>query len=421
MIIRGEPMSFLKSFKPKYLQLSVFLAATLFSQMISATQMGTQWLGLGSGSTLIISLDPPLPRAGEAFTIKVTGVWKHHCIAVYEDFDVRLKEQYIYLDSSPIYDIPGCVNSSPLPGYEWEPTPFTRSVVIPNSAWESIDEKKPLNVRVSLLPSWLMPHDWWRQFDLNWGLHEIPPQIGSGHWISDQRPFQGINVEQQGDTVLLYRLAYSTSDGEPSWLMGNASFHGDVTHGVTHHVSWLNPTGEYDRETRDDVQPIEDDMSFTKGSFAIGVAGVNQIYVAFGVNRRAQTYKRYVFRSADNQLPVVIPDMAGRWDLYAFDNKTLEASYPVEFRASSRTEKGLGWYPFKSIDDQWLMNCWANLDGVGTCILTNEDLGITMSYDLVDFNGNYAKAPLVHSSVEQAAQTGILLRAGFHLPVLDFQ
>ena len=203
--------------------------------------------------------------------------------------------------------------------------------------------------------------------------------------------------------------------------VGNASFHGDVTHGVLHHVSWLNPKREYDREARDRVQPIEDEMSFNRSLFGIDVEGVNQIHVAFGVNASAQTYKRYVFRSADNQLPVVIPDMAGRWNLYAFDNQTLEASYPVEFRATSRTEKGLGWYPFKSIDDQWLMNCWANLDGVGTCILTNEDLGITMSYDLVDFNGNYAKAPLLTSDTDETTQTGILLRAGFHLPVLDFQ
>jgi hypothetical protein len=177
-------------------------------------------------------------------------------------------------------------------------------------------------------------------------------------------------------------------------------------------VSWLNPSSD---------QPKEDEMSFTEGSFGIEAVGVNQIKVFFRYWSNIQTYKRYVFRLDDNQLPVVIPNMAGRWNLYAFDNQTLEASYPVEFRASSRTEKGLGWYPFKSIDDQWLMNCWANVDGVGTCILTNEDLGITMSYDLVDFNGNYAKAPLDNSNTEGITQTGILIRAGFHLPVLDLQ
>ena len=255
-------------------------------------------------------------------------------------------------------------------------------------------------------------YSFYRELDLSWGLHEIPPQIGSGHWISDERPFQGLNVEQQGDTVLVYDLAYRDDKGEPSWLMGHARFYGDVTHGVTHHVSWLNPSSD---------QPKEDEMSFTEGSFGIEAVGVNQIKVFFRYWSNIQTYKRYVFRLDDNQLPVVIPNMAGRWNLYAFDNQTLEASYPVEFRASSRTEKGLGWYPFKSIDDQWLMNCWANVDGVGTCILTNEDLGITMSYDLVDFNGNYAKAPLDNSNTEGITQTGILIRAGFHLPVLDLQ
>ncbi len=67
------------------------------------------------------------------------------------------------------------------------------------------------------------------------------------------------------------------------------------------------------------------------------------------------------------------------------------------------------------------MDCWVNSDGVGICNLINEDLGITMDYDLLDFNGNYAKAPLVYSNTEGITQTGILLRAGFHLPVLDLQ
>ena len=405
-------MSFFKSFKPKYLQLSVFLAATLFSQMISATEMSLQASFMGSGSTLIISLDPPLPRRGEPFTIKATGIWINRCIAEYEDFEVRLSDRRIFLDSTPTYEVPGCRSISPQPEVGYGPTPFTRSVVIPSSAWEFIDEKKPLTVGLTLLPSMFFPHYWVREFDLSWGLHEIPPQIGQGHWISDQRPFQGLNVEQQSDTVLVYKLDYGRYDGQPTWLMGHAEFHGDITHGVASHVSWLNPSSD---------QPKEDEMSFTPGSFGIAVEGVNQIKVDFGVTFKYITYKRYVFRLADNQLPVVIPDMVGQWNIYAFDDQNLEASFLIEFRAATKSEKGLGWYRFKSIDDQWVLDCWANLDGVGTCNLTNEDLGITMSYDLLDFNGNYAKAPLLTSNTDETTQTGILLRTGFHLPVLDFQ
>ena len=398
-------MSFLQCFKPKYLQLSVFLTATLFSQIISATQMDLQWTFLSRGSTAFISLDPPLPRRGEPFTIEIAGTWNSCWIDRYEKVDVSFSGQYIDVRTSYSQDV--CLEG---PG-PTAPTPFTRSVVVPGSAWEDIDEKKPLRVGFSVWTGLITFYAWSREFDLSWGLHEIPPQIGSGHWISDERPFQGLNVEQQGDTVLVYDLAYRGDNGQPRWLMGHARFYGDVTHGVTHHVSWLNPSSD---------QPKEDEMSFTEGSFGIEAVGVNQIKV-FSRYWWYTTYKRYVFRLDDNQLPVVIPNMAGQWNLYAFDNQNLEASFLIEFRAATKSDKGLGWYRFKSLDDQWVLDCWANLNGVGTCILTNEGLGITMSYDLLDFNGNYAKVPLLTSNTDETTQTGILLRAGFHLPVLDFQ
>jgi len=398
-------MSFLKSLKPKYLQLSVFLTATLFSQIISATQMDLQWTFASQGSTAFISLDPPLPRRGEPFTIEISGTWNSCWIDRYEDVDVSFHGQYINVRTFYSQDV--CLDE--ISG----PTPFTRSVAVPGSAWEDIDEKKPLRVGFSVWYPFVDAYNWSREFDLSWGLHEIPPQIGQGHWISDERPFQGLNVEQQGDTVLVYDLTYRGDDGEPSWLMGHARFYGDVTHGVTHHVSWLNPSYN--------DQPKEDEMSFTEGSFGIEVVDVNQIKVFFKYPYDTLTYKRYVFRLDDNQLPVVVPNMAGKWNLYAFDNQNLEASFLIEFRAATRSDRGLGWYRFESLDDQWVLECWVNLDGVGTCILTNEDLGITMSYTLLDFNGNYANAPLLTTKPEETTQTGILLRAGFHLPVLDFQ
>ena len=404
-------MSVFKCFNPKYFQLSVFLAATLFSQIISATELSLQWTDSFKGSTAYISLDPPLPRRGEPFTIEIAGTWNSCWIDRYENVRVSFSGQYIDVRTS--YSQNACLD-------ETGPTPFTRSVVVPSSAWEDIDDKKPLRVGFSVWTGLITFYAWEREFDLSWGLHEIPPQISKGHWISDQRPFQGLNIEQQGDTVLLYKLGYNRDDGEPSWLMGNARFHGDVTHGVMHHVSWLNPTGENDRETRDRVQPIEDEMSFSRSLFGIDVEGVNRIKVFFfPISQTKITYKRYAFRLADNQLPVVIPDMVGKWNLYAFDNQILEESFLVEFRAATKTENGL--YRIKSIDDQWVLDCRANFDGVGNCDLANESLGKTMSYDLLDFNGNYATAPLATLNTVETTRSGILLRAGFHLPVLDFQ
>ena len=402
----------LSLFKPNHFQLFIFLATILFSQVVSATQMGHQWTGTYTGSTVIISLNPALPRVGESFTIVVSGTWRNPCIDWSEDVELRVSGQTINITSWRNYDSLDC-------GGEDEPKPFTRSIVIPSSAWDSLDDKRNFEVRLNLAHALNVFHFWHRSFDLSWGLHEIPPQIGQGHWISDQRPFQGLNIEQQGDTVIVYELGYRGDDGEPSWLMGDARFHGDVTHGVTYYVRWLNPTDEWDDETRYFIQPKEDEMSFTKNSFGIEVEGVNRIKAFLHIPTVVKTYKRYVFRLADNQLPVVVPDMAGQWNLFAFDNQNLEASFLIEFRAATKSEKGEGWYRFNSIDDQWVLDCWANFDGVGSCNLINEDSGITMDYDLLDFNGNYAKAPFVNSNSIEPTLTGILLRGGFHLPVLD--
>jgi hypothetical protein len=403
-------MGMFNCFMPKYLQLSVLLAATLFSQMVSATKMEFQDTYYAAGSTLIISLVPALPLRGQPFTIEVSGTWKNRCIGWFAILEVDSIGQVIKV-SSPR------VSSGLVCGDEYEPTPFTRSVVVPSSAWENIDDKSPLEVQLRLSTGFLNnDHFWRREFDLSWGLHEIPPQIGQGHWISDQRPFHGINVEQQGDTVLAYELAYHGGDGQPRWIMGHASFHGDATHGAANHVSWLNPSWN---NSWPDEWPKENEMSFTKSSFGIEVLGVNRVRVFFENWYDNPIYKRYAFRLADNQLPVFIPDMVGKWNLYAFDNQNLEASFLVEFRAANKIENG--WYRFKSIDDHWFLDCQANSSGEGNCNLTNEGLGITMGYDLLDFNGNYAKAPLLTSNTVETTQTGILLRAGFHLPVLDFQ
>ena len=135
-------MNVFKCFNPKYFQLSVFLAATLFNQGISATELGFQFTGISLGSTVTISLDPPLPRKGEPFTIEVSGTWANTCIAKLADLDVDLWgldgnyqrddgiEQFIKVRANTFS---GCED-------EYEPTPFTRSAVIPSSAWEHIDE-----------------------------------------------------------------------------------------------------------------------------------------------------------------------------------------------------------------------------------------------------------------------------------------
>ena len=68
-------------FAAKHTQLITFLAAILFCQLSLATEMGGQWTYLMSGSTFFISLNPPLPRRNEPFTIVVSGTGRNSCFS----------------------------------------------------------------------------------------------------------------------------------------------------------------------------------------------------------------------------------------------------------------------------------------------------------------------------------------------------
>jgi hypothetical protein len=120
--------------------------------------------------------------------------------------------------------------------------------------------------------------------------------------------------------------------------------------------------------------------------------------------------------------------MSGIWNLYGFNGQMLEQSHSVTFNAG--TKIGNDEYHFTSVGEEWLLECQINLNGEGDCTLTNDILGLTMNYylyqtppdpNLDNFNGNYAKAPLVNSNSIGPDQVGILLKSGLNLPVLDFQ
>jgi hypothetical protein len=184
------------------------------------------------------------------------------------------------------------------------------------------------------------------------------------------------------------------------------------------------------------VQPERQEILFDATSAAISVRGVNRISAYIGLHDLdgwpdhpvRHTYKRWVFALGDTQLPPVVPDMIGLWNLYGFNGRHLEQFHQIKFEAGTKVGHDL--YRFLSADDEWVLDCQINLDGAGGCTLANENLGLTLSYAMDStpfdssvryFNGNYTEGPLVNSNIEGADQTGILLRSGLHLPALDLQ
>lgn len=405
----------------KYFLLPVFIAAVVTSQSAFATAFGEQWSPYSAGSKVKIALDPPLPRKGEPFAVIISGKWRDSCVKQLPEWHVGITTHNILLSSWDAVIFGGC-------GDTWEPTPFSWTIEIDSSAWEQIDEWQALWVTLDLPAGTLHNHEWWRDFDLSWGLHEIPAQIGAGFWVSDEKPFQGLAIQQQNDTVVIYQLTYERDyvelTGEPVWLMGNGRLQGNSTNGVFKRVGYdinvLSPGGpitppEYQKN------PDREDLVINRSSFGIMVNGINSINM--GVQRsifHCCEYKRRVFALGDTQLPAVIPDMSGKWNLYGFNEQNLEQSFQIEFRAGVKEEEN-GWYRFKSAEHGWELVCQSDWDGVGDCTLLNSELGLKMHYTLLDFNGNYAKSTLSSPDVGVADQTGILLRSGFHLPVLDFQ
>ena len=401
--------------------------AIVFVHSVQATELLDQREVPGgqviTGSTAVISLDPVIPKRGEPFTINISGQWETHCVPDQEGVVIEYREQSILITLNFVVG-----TQQEECGDVFEPTPYSLSVTIPDVAWEHIDENLPLEIVLRDAQEFLAFSWWRRSFDLIWGLHEIPPRLGSGFWISEETPFQGLLVQQQESTVVLYELKYDRQNGEPNWHMADARFHGNAANGVAYLVSWLQPEDKLLQWTpefpyRRLPQPETEDMHFEANSAGIVVEGVNRIKVFVGKSETyfpiSHYYKRWVFALGSQQLPPVVPDMSGRWKLYGFDGQQLKQSFEFEFKTGTRLENGL--YQYSSIDDGWNLDCTVNLDGEGGCSLVSAEQGLKMNYDLLEFNGNLAKGLLNSIESQYPGQTGILLRSVFQLPVLEFQ
>lgn len=398
-------------------------------------------------STAVISIDPVLPKQGESFVINVTGQWRDRCIPDQSELTYEIRE---FMESARpelrqvLFQLKTTLLHANECGGEFEPTAYKLSVPVQSTNWDALS----VTVDINQSPNLDRHVNWRRNFDLVLGTHDINPRLESGYWISEETPYQGLLIQQQGDTVVFYDMTYNRTSGEPNWIYADGVFHGNSLNGVGYFVSWLSPVegatlGYKDNPDLDPniisyyrlVQPEDPELTFDATSAGITVRGVNRIDAFVGlhdVDGEPQavyhTYKPWVFRLDDSQLPPVVPDMIGVWNLYGFNGQYLEQSHAVSFNAG--TKIGNDEYRFSTIDEEWLLECQIDLNGEGDCTLTNDILGLSMNYylnktpldpNLGYFNGNYTKAPLVSSNSEVPDQTGILIRSGVHLPVLSLK
>ena len=439
----GEVMLFNVTFRVSCLQLLCLFLALFFTQTAVAT---VNWHGqwYAPGSTANITINPAVPTKGEPFTVNISGEWGNRCIPDPNRLTLWAEnngsQQSVRMHTY-VSEIDEC-------GEEFEPTAYSLSCTLPNWVWEVLDGNQYWNINLNVegysnIYRNLIGVLWGEKIDLKYGLHTIPPKIGTGNWVSESTPYQGLNIAQQGNTLVAYEMKYNRVTGEPNWHYATGSFIGNSLNGVAYLINWLAPNDEarpdYNWLTGSKIsdllfQPKIEDLHFEPSAFGLTVNGVNKINAYVGLWRLSNvpyTYKRWVFDLSDTELPPVVPDMAGVWNLYGFDEQHLKQSHQIEFKTGTKVGGDL--YQFSSADEEWVLSCQVKLDGEGDCTLSNENLGLTMTYNLISdvylksgyidahFNGNYAYARLVSLDGNEAEQTGILLRSGLRLPVFDLE
>ena len=373
------------------------------------------------GSVVDIKTISGLPKGDENFVVEISGFWKSNCLleGMHDVvFDDPGRYSFRWEISSVLADPENC-------SHEFNPTPFSFTLTYTPAVWKTFEpgEDGSIEAYFVIVHGTLIRSGWKMRFDMKYGLHEIPPRLGSGFWVSDELPNQGLTIQQQDEVAVFYQLNYNRLSGEPNWTYADARFYGNSSNGVSYFFNWLMPTEDTS------VQPNWDELSQEPLSAGIVVKGYNRIVAYLGLSKDhhviptsetdfppSYTYKRWVFSPGKSQLPPVVPEMAGKWNLFGFNDQKLEQSHQIEFLTGERLGDDL--YRFPSIDDEWILDCQVSLDGEGGCSLTNETDQLSLSFDLMEFNGNYAKSELIGS---HEVQTGILLRSEFHLPVLDLQ
>jgi hypothetical protein len=394
----------------------ILLLITFVSEGLQAAHFrGNAWEA-ERGILESIRIEPRLPAPGEGFTARLAGSWpekdpRGNCWGPLEISGVEVQAgnrvQLItnMLDNSSNCDEP--------------PARWNLEVEIPASAWEAVDEQGFLIIENLLFSGINMLTGIQQVFDLRLGTHEVPAFLGSGFWVSPDRAYEGVMIEQQGRRVLFYGLGYDRDisrgdDGEPVWQMVSGEMYGNSTLGRSYRLDWPVAEGLAVGEIPGYEQILTVNDS---GSIIVDDYNHIQVYTKIDSEEHYQykNYNRLVFGLDSSRLPVYVPPLAGRWTLHGFDDQAAEFTASLELGQGQSPASDQ--YLFDSTDGDWSALCAVTSPGTGECRFERHSDGAVFDFPLTAFQGNLARGDLKPKS--GATLDGVLVRQPWQLPVLE--
>lgn len=363
-----------------------------------------------------MSIEPRLPARGEGFTVRLQGSWpeKHpngFCWAPLAIDAVTVHPgNRVQVISNMLENTSDC---------DKPPAAWDLEVVIPANAWEAVDEEGYLLFEHLLYSGINMLTGMIQVFDLRLGTHEVPAFLGSGFWVSPERPFEGVMVEQQGSRVLFYGLTYdrdlSAGDqGEPVWQMVSGDMVGNSVLGRSYRYDWPVDDGLLPDEI-----PEHDDVHTVNDSGAIIVDDYNHIRVFTRVEDEIYAwyddYQRLVFGMDPARIPVYVPPLDGRWVLQGFEDQDLVVTVSLELRQAS--SPGPHTYRYDSVLGDSFVECNVVSPGTGQCHFEHSADGLEFEFPISAFQGNLARGNLKRK--DGTGLTGILVRKPWQLPAAE--
>ena len=395
---------------------------TLMSTVLSADHFRDGGFLAGAGILESIRIEPRLPADGDGFTVNLKGSWpevinsnslsgeKYPCFAVPEVEKVAVYAgNRVQLITNLQHDADLC---------EQPPAQWDFDVAIPASAWDAVDQDGYLLIEHLLSSGINMLTGIEQDFDMRFGTHVVPAWLGSGFWVSEARPYEGIMIEQQGSRVLFYGLTYdrdaSQGDaGEPVWLMNSGEMRGGSTLGRAYRFDWPFDQGGWPVE-----MPTTSELLTENDSGSIIVNDYNHVRAftkTTGHVSRYENYRRLVFGIDRSRPPVYVPPLEGGWTLYGFSDQ--ETVFIASFQLLEGESSSTNEYGFASAGGDWSGRCNVTPLGDGECQIVRASDGTAFDFPLSAFQGNLAQGIL--GTAIGANLTGILVREPWRLPVED--
>jgi len=401
------------------MRISVFVAIifAFISNEVDAAHFRDGGFLAHQGVLETMRIEPRLPAPGEGFTIKLSGSWPP--VNPYTECRPPLEISSVEVFPSGLIAIYS--NTAQDPDYcDQPPANWDLEATIPASASDNVDENGFLTIEHTLYSGINTFTHISQVFDMRLGTHEVPAFIGSGFWISDDLPNEGILVEQQGNRTLFYSLGYDrdpslNDEGEPVWQLVAGEMYGNSTLGRSYRFDW-----PFDENHMPLESPSEDELITSNDSGAIIADDYNNIRVfteVSGILGVYHSYQRILFGLDKSRLPNYVPPLAGRWNLYGFEGRDAAFTASVEFQQGHTVAPNQ--YRFNSVNDDWIATCTVSARGSGDCLVEHANDNSKFEFPITAFQGNLARGNL--SDGNNNPLDGVLVRSPYQLPVLENQ